>query len=653
MKLLVLLIRLKMTFKELFVCVVFLFIIPSVFAYDVVQDDTIEEIILSVDKDYLYELLEELTGEVPAIIGGESYTITTRHTLSGEPIEKATQYVYEFFEGIGRLDEVKYQNWVFEDRSGRNVIGTLLGEVYPKEKVIVMAHLDNVPSSGRAPGADDNGSGSVGVMVIAEILSNFKFDRTIEFILFTGEEQSFYGSEEYTSTIPSDINVIGAINMDMIGYDGDGNPEMRIYTRRTSTSGSDKDIEMADSFVDVVSVYNLNLIPRVTKDGDGNSDQKSFWREGYPAIFVFEEENDETPDYHSRGDTIDTLDMNYLTEMVRGSMGTAVYMANLISEENEELTIDDICKVDLVDAPSEGNGGEMIEVKWSIDLNNEYGILYTSIDGLTKAVIGGGSVGSIGTLYPVSQETKLYNDLESQSYSLVTTVYELSKRTNMLDCEFISFDVDVITPEIVKLITDVSTPVVSYSDIDNMIDITDVIFECKGAIVEGGGASVNKYMIDNLEWDGSEIVGPIIRGDLEWNGESWEALNVDVSTLDTGTYSVSAYFANDVCDNGFPVFSGVKEFRIEEDSGDEEVIDEVDGVSDLPEVIQSETSGVFDVEEKPGKISNSKLLIIIGLVLFFVVILAVVVVIIVIKGGKEKEPEIVVEGVGVLPFNQQ
>lgn len=48
-----------------------------------------------------------------------------------------------------------------------------------------------------APGAVDNGSGSVGVMVLAEQFARFEFENTIDFVLFGGEEQGLHGSREY------------------------------------------------------------------------------------------------------------------------------------------------------------------------------------------------------------------------------------------------------------------------------------------------------------------------------------------------------------------------------------------------------------------------------------------------------------------------
>ena len=72
-------------------------------------------------------------------------------------------------------------------------------------------------------GADDNASGSTGVMVAAEILSQYEFERTIRYVFFTGEEQGLYGSREYADLVAgAGDNIVAVYNMDMIAWNADG-----------------------------------------------------------------------------------------------------------------------------------------------------------------------------------------------------------------------------------------------------------------------------------------------------------------------------------------------------------------------------------------------------------------------------------------------
>jgi Zn-dependent M28 family amino/carboxypeptidase len=91
-----------------------------------------------------------------------------------------------------------------------------------RELIIVTAHLDSVNSAGGvnapAPGADDNASGSAGVLEIARVISTEALQHDLRFILFGGEEQGLHGSIQYVQGLPAvDRSRIRAvINMDMI-----------------------------------------------------------------------------------------------------------------------------------------------------------------------------------------------------------------------------------------------------------------------------------------------------------------------------------------------------------------------------------------------------------------------------------------------------
>ena len=74
---------------------------------------------------------------------------------------------------------------------------------------------------GLAPGADDDASGAVGVLTAAEVLAPYQFQRTLRFVLFTGEEQGLCGSEIYARDAAAAGEAIVAVyNMDMIAWTG-------------------------------------------------------------------------------------------------------------------------------------------------------------------------------------------------------------------------------------------------------------------------------------------------------------------------------------------------------------------------------------------------------------------------------------------------
>lgn len=302
---------------------------PEAHVAAVTPDNAIAQLINQVTQSKVETYARNLSGANSVTIGGAAYTIATRNTASGVPIQKATQYVYEFMQGLGLT--VSYHNWTYSGYSSRNVIGELAGTSQASEIVLITAHLDDMPSGATAPGADDNGSGSTGVMICAELLKQQQFRRTVRFVFFTGEEQGLLGSDAYADSVyQAGANIVAVYNMDMIGYDASGAPSLRLHTRTTSNPGYSGDLAIANTFIDVVNAYGLSsgLSPVVDPDGITQSDHYPFWSNGYYGILSIEDhENDMTPYYHSTSDTTSTLNWTYFTNFIKASVGTASHLA--------------------------------------------------------------------------------------------------------------------------------------------------------------------------------------------------------------------------------------------------------------------------------------------------------------------------------------
>jgi hypothetical protein len=275
----------------------------------------------------VYNYDAQLSGETAVLVGGAPYTITTRNTHSGTPLQQATQYAYEHLRRLGLA--ASYHSWANCGTSGRNVTGVLTGTVTPDEIVLITAHLDDMPSGGRAPGADDNASGSVGVMLAAEIMSQYRFERTARFVFFTGEEQGLCGSEAYAGAVAAaGEDIVAVYNMDMIAYDSIGGPTLRLHTRATSDPAYATDLAIAGVFTNVVAAYGVNLTPIIDPDGISASDHYSFWEAGYPALLAIEDDVDDFNDYyHTADDNLLHVNLTYFTRFVKASVGTAAHLA--------------------------------------------------------------------------------------------------------------------------------------------------------------------------------------------------------------------------------------------------------------------------------------------------------------------------------------
>ncbi len=292
----------------------------------------VAQMIAEVQQSTLYTYTASLTGQTPVTVGGKSVTLRTRNMYYPGDVLNVTQYVYEFMKAQGL--SVSYQTWydAYEDMEGRNVIGVITGTVRPDEIVLVTAHLDDMPEKAIAPGADDNASGAVGVMMTAARLAGHTFERTVRFVFFTGEEYGLLGSYAYAkASADMDDNLVAVYNMDMIAWDGNDDGAVYLETRRTNNAGYASDLAIATIFTQVVAAYGLDstLEAHVDPCGDPYVDSWSFWEFDYPSITVIEDFDYEemNPYYHTANDTIGTLNFPFFTANVKATVGAIAHLA--------------------------------------------------------------------------------------------------------------------------------------------------------------------------------------------------------------------------------------------------------------------------------------------------------------------------------------
>ncbi|MBN2148627.1 MAG: M20/M25/M40 family metallo-hydrolase [Anaerolineales bacterium] len=287
----------------------------------------VEGILAQITQEMVVDYTKDLSGERPVLVGGEPYTILTRYTYSDEPIQKATHYIGEHLDGLGLA--VEYQVW--DDESNPNVIGELPGLTNPEAIYIIGAHLDDLPNAGRAPGADDNASGSVATLIAADLLSQYQWGCTLRFAFWTGEEQGMLGSQDYAERAYLEgEDILGYLNLDMIAWNTDGSsPDIDLHVN-TSVSGT---LEIANLYVDVVNTYDLNLIPQVilSPAACNSSDHSSFLNYGFPAILAIEDFSDFNPNYHRITDNLANLeDLPYYTEFVKANVAAFAHIAGCL-----------------------------------------------------------------------------------------------------------------------------------------------------------------------------------------------------------------------------------------------------------------------------------------------------------------------------------
>ena len=210
-----------------------------------------------------------------------------------------------------------------------NVLGFLEGTDKKEEVVVISSHYDHigVDSDGQINnGADDDGSGTVAVMEIAEAFALAAEEgkrprRSILFLNVSAEEKGLLGSEYYADNpiFPLE-NTVNNLNIDMIGRIGyeyeDAENQDYVYV-----IGS----EMLSSQLKVINEYNnityTNLILDYKYDApdDPNrfyyrSDHYNFAKHNIPVIFFFNGVHD---DYHKPTDTVDKIEWDLLKKRTK------------------------------------------------------------------------------------------------------------------------------------------------------------------------------------------------------------------------------------------------------------------------------------------------------------------------------------------------
>lgn len=219
-----------------------------------------------------------------------------------------------------------------------NVLGIIEGSKYPEEIVVLTAHYDHlgIENGKICYGADDDGSGTVALLEIAQAFSlakqkGFGPARTILFMPVTGEERGLMGSEYYTDKPVFPLkNTVVDLNIDMIGRVDAAhvNNEEYVYiigSNRLSTE------------LHTISEQANKESPKIQLDYTFNSyddpnrfyyrsDHYNFAKNRIPVIFYFSGIHE---DYHKPTDTVDKIRFDKMTKITQLVFLTAWDIANL------------------------------------------------------------------------------------------------------------------------------------------------------------------------------------------------------------------------------------------------------------------------------------------------------------------------------------
>lgn len=330
----------------------------------------VSEMLVEADPSRWLNWMKALSGAEPIHTqNGEERILTRSSLVLFEPDRNpsAFNYLLEELKTLGFTEGQDFQvhtyNFPYEDRyperNWKNIILTFPGydPDLKNERVLLVAHMDSTSEQELllAPGADDNASGTAGLLEAAAILRHYQFKRTINLVWFSGEEKFRIGSksfvQDYAEWLP---NIIGVVNMDMFAYDVDKD---RCFEVHAGTMPGSQDIGKCVG--SVIDAYNLNLTFDFIDDSTAYrlSDHFPFWQQDVPAVMIFEnffyqpEETCGQPGrnftYHTIRDTIPYINVATGFSILQASIGTIAHYAQPIGPcFSETLLIEAQVKMD-------------------------------------------------------------------------------------------------------------------------------------------------------------------------------------------------------------------------------------------------------------------------------------------------------------------
>jgi hypothetical protein len=300
-------------------------------------DPRIEKAIASVSQPRLEQLLHVLVG------------FGTRNTYSppdaARGIRAASQWIHDEMRRSGTRLQVGFDlhdvakgsvQGIFQDAEIRNVVAVLPGR--SPRRIYVTAHYDSYSrgagGADDAPGANDNGSGTVLMMEVARVLaeSGMDFDATLVFMATAAEEQGLVGARLHAArTLQEGAAIQAVFNNDIVGGVSDergvvDDTTVRLYSVGPEDSPSRALARFAHRiaarYVPSHRVRLLARSDRIQRSGD----HVAFNRAGIAAV-GFRESRENYGKQHNATDTIDGVSFPYLAQNTRVNVAAVAALA--------------------------------------------------------------------------------------------------------------------------------------------------------------------------------------------------------------------------------------------------------------------------------------------------------------------------------------
>jgi len=279
----------------------------------------VDAVVAAMDEATFTGHVSRLSGAEPLTVDGVTAPIQTRFTGT-DGLERALAYAESVLVELGW--EVRRHGYLLSGQPRENLVARKPGTTRPREIVVLGGHLDSISETPTtlAPGAEDNASGSSGVLTAAAALAPHAFDRTLELVLFTGEEQGLHGSTAYVTDALAGMNtIVAAITFDMIAnWETD---------RGVLIEGAARDESLLALVGDAVDRY--TSIDRSFSFFPFGSDHVPFIDRGIPAMLAIDLDWDEYAGYHRTTDVFANVEPDLGIAIARAGTAAAAQLALL------------------------------------------------------------------------------------------------------------------------------------------------------------------------------------------------------------------------------------------------------------------------------------------------------------------------------------
>jgi len=264
-----------------------------------------------------------MTNDIRWLTGEDGVSgIISRHSFApGSRV--AAQWLKEQFEDTGATCRLKN----FKLGFAPNVICQYPSTTNTTATVLLSAHYDSRGSFGstRAPGANDDGSGTVALLSIAHAIArkSIAFKSNVQLVAFAGEEQGLYGSQAYSHELrQANANLTLMIQADMLAYHAAGEPPQLGLPDKIGTA------EVTQLIANVSAIYSPEL--KVGFTPACCSDHQSFHEQGFPSSQVYERAGPiADPMYHNSGDLSERTgyDLSQVRSIAKVQFATLLHAA--------------------------------------------------------------------------------------------------------------------------------------------------------------------------------------------------------------------------------------------------------------------------------------------------------------------------------------